>query len=159
MYPTTGQDRWIAIACETDEQWRALARCLERDDLAALNVDERLSRAIELDALIGQWTAGESEETLERLLQKLGVPAHRVQNSPELVADPQLQHRGHWWTVRHPTHESMVIEGSRPLLSRTPGTESRSGPMLGEHNDLVLREFLGYGDDRVTELVIAGALG
>jgi len=52
-----------------------------------------------------------------------------------------------------------VVEGPRVLLSRTPGVVWRSGPKLGEHTDLVLREFLGYDDDRITHLAIAGALG
>ena len=31
--------------------------------------------------------------------------------------------------------------------------------MLGEHADQILRELLGYDDDRVTEIIVAGALG
>jgi hypothetical protein len=30
---------------------------------------------------------------------------------------------------------------------------------MGEHNDMVLRELLGYDEDTITNLVIAGALG
>jgi crotonobetainyl-CoA:carnitine CoA-transferase CaiB-like acyl-CoA transferase len=45
------------------------------------------------------------------------------------------------------------------VLSRTPAVVRRAGPAMGEHNDVVLRDHLGYDDDRVTELVIAGALG
>ena len=52
-----------------------------------------------------------------------------------------------------------MVEGSRLVLSRTPAVVRRAGPSLGEHNDLVLRELLGYDDERVTDLVIAGALG
>ena len=44
-------------------------------------------------------------------------------------------------------------------LSRTPGRVERTGPTLGEHNDFVLRELLGYADDEITQLVIDGALG
>jgi len=35
----------------------------------------------------------------------------------------------------------------------------RTGPMLGEHTDLVLRQLLGYDDERIADLAIAGALG
>ena len=56
-------------------------------------------------------------------------------------------------------HRTCVVEGSRLVLSRTPAVVRRAGPSLGEHNDLVLRELLGYDDERVTDLVIAGALG
>ena len=33
-YPARGEDRWIAIACQDDDAWRALAACLGRPDLA-----------------------------------------------------------------------------------------------------------------------------
>ncbi|WP_419944173.1 hypothetical protein [Candidatus Poriferisodalis sp.] len=33
-------------------------------------------------------------------------------------------------------------------------SNTRSGPGLGEHNDHVLREVLGYDDDRIVELAV-----
>lgn len=33
VYPAAGEDRWVAVACETDEQWRALASAIGRSDL------------------------------------------------------------------------------------------------------------------------------
>jgi benzylsuccinate CoA-transferase BbsF subunit len=61
--------------------------------------------------------------------------------------------------VAHPVHDTCIVEAPREVLSRTPGQVRRAGPSLGEHNDVVLREILGYDDDTITELVIAGALG
>jgi len=43
-------------------------------------------------------------------------------------------------------------------MSRTPPQVARSAPSFGRDNDLVLREILGYDDQRVAELAIAGAL-
>ena len=59
----------------------------------------------------------------------------------------------------HPVHETCVVEGPRVVLSRTPGRVERAGPSMGEHNDTVLRDLLGYDDERITSLVIDGALG
>ncbi|MDH4144675.1 MAG: CoA transferase [Acidimicrobiia bacterium] len=159
VYPAGGEDRWIAVACETDAQWRALAALLGRPDLAALSGEERLARAGELDAMLAAWSADRDEATSEAALVEAGVPAHRVQNSDGCWEDPQLAHRGHFRRVPHPVHGEMVVEGSRIELSRTPAGVRRAGPTLGEHNDVVLRDLLGYDDERVTELVIAGALG
>jgi len=83
---------------------------------------------------------------------------HGVQNSGECAADPQLIERQHFRTVAHPVHRTCVVEGPRLRLSRTPGRVERAGPSLGEDNDVVLRDLLGYDDDRITDLVIAGAL-
>ncbi len=159
VYPAAGEDRWLAVACEGDAQWAALAAVMGRPDLASSGLAERLARRAELDSLVAAWTAARSEADGEAALIAAGVPAHRVQNSGDLLADPQLAHRRHFRTVPHPVHGTMVVEASRIVLSATPAEPGRAGPTLGEHTDLVLRQFLGYDDDRIVELAVAGALG
>lgn len=158
-FQCSGDDRWVAVGCETDEEWAALAAIIGRADLAHLTVAERVDRRDEIDALLSAWTANQSDASAEATLIAAGVAAHRVQNSPECFADPQLIDREHFVTVEHPVHGSVVIEASRFRLSATEGSLSRSGPLLGEHNQQVLSELLGYDDDRIASLVIAGALG
>jgi crotonobetainyl-CoA:carnitine CoA-transferase CaiB-like acyl-CoA transferase len=143
VYQCAGDDEWAAIACETDAQRAALG------GVVGGLTDEELAG----------WTAPRTLAEVEAALQRVGVPVHGVQNSRACYADAQLRHRGHYLTVEHPVHRTCVVEGSRIVLSRTPAVVRRAGPALGEHNDLVLREMLGYDDDRVTDLVIAGALG
>jgi crotonobetainyl-CoA:carnitine CoA-transferase CaiB-like acyl-CoA transferase len=41
-------------------------------------------------------------------------------------------------------------------FSATPGTIERAAPMLGEHTDEILREYLGYSPDRIATLRAAG---
>ncbi len=159
VYPAAGDDRWLAVGCETDTQWSALATVVGRPDLAELGLDERRDREHELDALLVTWSSIRAEADGEAALIAAGVPAHRVQNSGDLLEDPQLAHQQHFRTVAHPVHGSMVVEASRIVLSATPAVPGRAGPMLGEHTALVLREFLGYDEDKVAELVLAGALG
>ena len=60
--------------------------------------------------------------------------------------------------MAHPVHPAVTVEGPREQLSRTPGRVARGGPSLGEHLDTVVRELLGYNDDRVAELLVAGVL-
>ncbi len=159
VYPAAGDDRWVAIACETDAQWAALAGVLGRGDLAGLSVEERLTRLDELDALVAAWSADRDEADAESALQAVGVAAHRVQNSGECYADPQLAHLGHWLDLPHPLHGHMVVEGPRVHLSRTRGGPHRAGLLLGEHNDEILRGILGYDDEQIVALAVAGAIG
>ena len=111
------------------------------------------------DAAIEAWTSTRSIGEVEDALQAVGVPVHGVQNSAACWHDPQLVHRGHYLTVEHPVHGQCIVEGARVVLSRTPAVVRRANPKMGEHNDHVLRDLLGYDEDHVTELVIAGALG
>ncbi|MFN0088650.1 MAG: CoA transferase [Acidimicrobiales bacterium] len=155
VYPARGEDRWVAAACETDEQWAALAGLLGREDLAGLDAEARVARRSELDALVAAWTSERAMGPAAEELQRAGVPAHQVQNSPECLTDPQLAHRGHYVDLEHPLLGPVTLEGVRIRLSRTPGRVTSPGPTYGQHTFEVLSELLGYADERIGELAAA----
>jgi crotonobetainyl-CoA:carnitine CoA-transferase CaiB-like acyl-CoA transferase len=162
IYPCAGDDRWIAIVCRDDREWKALSESMERPDLAA---DRRFSspatrseHQAELDVLISDWTGSFEPLVLEHRLQHQGIAAHQVQNSAEAIADPQLIHRGHFVALEHSTLGPIIVEGSRFKLSRTPARVNRAAPTVGQDTHDVLEQILGYSEERITELVAAGAL-
>ncbi len=162
VFPAAGDDRWIAIAVEGDPQWRALCAVLglaeaARDRRYARAAD-RLARAGELERLVAERTAKREMLELEAALQGAGVAASAVQNSAELFRDPQLAARGHFVELEHPSGRPTFVEGPRFSLSRTPARIEKSAPTLGRDSDPVLRDVLGYDDDRIAELAISGAL-
>jgi crotonobetainyl-CoA:carnitine CoA-transferase CaiB-like acyl-CoA transferase len=152
----------VAIAVETDAHWRALCQTLGRPELDS---DPRfgtaaLRRANEdaLEAIIAAATVSRDPHAIADDLQARGVPAYAVQNSPDLLRDPQLRARGHFHQLAHPDHGSTTVEGSRFALSRTPAAIDGPAPTYGADNDHVLRTILGYDDTKITMLVAAGAL-
>jgi crotonobetainyl-CoA:carnitine CoA-transferase CaiB-like acyl-CoA transferase len=86
------------------------------------------------------------------------VPAHQVQNSSHCVADAQLIHRAQFREVPHPVRGATWVEGSPFRLSRTPGHPAWGGPMFGQHLPEVLTGILGYDEDKITDLILAGVL-
>ena len=163
VYPAAGDDRWIAIACATDAHWQALCAVMKRPDLAVDNryatFAARAARRAEHDAAVAQWTMQFDPHASERALQAAGVPAHTVQESADLAADPQLAHRDHFVKVTQSVAGATAVENSRYKMSDTPARVDRAGPALGEDNHHVLHDLLGYSDDRISELVVAEALG
>jgi crotonobetainyl-CoA:carnitine CoA-transferase CaiB-like acyl-CoA transferase len=160
VYPVVGEDRWVAIVCETDAQWRSLCAVIGRKDLAShprlATAKGRRENAAEIDAAISDWTSGMGPGAAEAHLQARGVPAHQVQNSAQVARDPQMAHRGHFVEVNHSTLGKTIVEGPRAHLSRTPAQVRSAAPSLGEHNQYVLEKILGYDEDRITDLVAAG---
>jgi benzylsuccinate CoA-transferase BbsF subunit len=146
VFPAAGDERWIAIAARTQAEWSAAARVLGCDASAP---DERT---------VALLTARHDAHALAEQLQAAGVPAHAVQSSADLAADPQLAARGHFLPVTHPTAGASWIESSRFRLSRTPARVPSVAPSLGGDNDFVLRELLGYDDERISALALAEAL-
>jgi crotonobetainyl-CoA:carnitine CoA-transferase CaiB-like acyl-CoA transferase len=162
VYPASGDDRWIAICCKTDQHWRSLCTAMERSDLAEneefATFAARQRNRHQIDQIIAEWTRGLTAHAAELQLQQLGIPAAAVQDSEDISQDPQLTHREYMMEIEHPVAGRTVIEGSRFRLSRTPATVARPAPTVGGDNQYVLETILGYDQDRITELVAAGVL-
>lgn len=156
VYPVRGLDRWIAIACEADEDWHALARLLGAAELAGLDTAQRFDRRAELDELISAWTEGRDGAELETELQAAGVPAHRVQKAEEVIVDEQLAHWGYFNEAAHPIHGTTYVEAPAFRLHRTPGRIAWAGPTFGQHLWEVLTEILAYDEDKAADLIATG---
>jgi crotonobetainyl-CoA:carnitine CoA-transferase CaiB-like acyl-CoA transferase len=163
IYPAAGDDRWVAIACRTDDQWRALCTAMTQpqlaDDPRFGTFAARRAHREELDRRVGEWTAQRTPQDTEQMLQASGVPAHTVANTFDANDDPQLRHRGHFVAVNHAVAGETFVESSRYRFSRTPAEVTRASNALGQHNQYVLEKVLGYSDDRISELVAGGVLG
>lgn len=162
VYPCAGDDKWIAIAVTNDAQWAGLCRVLGCEDwLSDANFATFLTRKANeelLDRLLAELTARWTAENLMEQLQAAGVPAGAVRTLGDLYRDPQLAHRGHHVEFNHTETGPTKYDGNAFRLSKTPSQARLAPPCLGEHTDKVLREFLGYGDEEVFELLTSGAL-
>lgn len=156
IYPCR-DDGWIAIDCQSDEQWAALARLLGRLEWADpaspfAKVAGRLAERRTLDAAIAAWTQSRSHIELMDELQAQGVPAGAVMSGPELLDDPQLAARGAFIVQdregigpKHYPNQPYRFRNAAP-------TPDRRAPYLGEHTAEVLREYLDISDEELAEL-------
>ena len=158
VFASAGEDRWIAVACDNDDQWRALCGVVGADGLGGLGLDERRERADEIAELITAWTSQRDGVEAHDELQAAGVPAHAIADSAMMADDPQLEHRSHFRNVTHGTNGTMWVEGTRFVMSRSSDGISHGGPTYGEHTFEVLEQLLGYDPDRIAELAVAGVL-
>jgi len=162
VYRAAGVDEWVAVACETDEQWAALAAEMGdptwTGDTTLGERANRLARREELDAAVEAWTTDQDPNALEVRLQASGVPAHRVLTPVTAFGDEQLEHRGHWLKVEHSLHGETTVEINRTKLSRTPARTKRGAPTIGEHTFEILTDILGYDGDQIAELAAAEML-
>jgi crotonobetainyl-CoA:carnitine CoA-transferase CaiB-like acyl-CoA transferase len=162
-YPCLGDDQWIAIAIETDEQWRALRLALG---------DPTWARASALDAAIGRraqrdlvdrelatFTAKHAPRALMDLLQAAGVPAGMVQRSSDHQHDPQLAHRKFFRPMEHPEMGLVPYEGHAYQISGYDHGPRFPAPCLGEHTYQVLKEVLELDDDAIAAVMGSGACG
>lgn len=156
-YPVEGDDRWLAVACETDAQWVALAGLIGRDDLAQLTVDQRHARHDEIDDVITSWSASRQGPDAEAAMQAAGIPAHQVLYAPDVVGDSQMSHRNAFVQTPHEQWGQVWVEETAIHLSRTPGGVRWGAPTFGEHLFPILTDILGRSPDEAAELIASGA--
>ncbi|MEX1102647.1 MAG: CoA transferase, partial [Dehalococcoidia bacterium] len=160
VYACAGDDRWIAIACETDAQFAALCGAIGQPDLAsdaryaALPARKQNERG--LDQLIEGWTSARGHHEVMHLLQRAGVPAGAALTIPELMAAPHLRERGAWTAQAHPDAGTWELEAPPWRLPRTPGLARLPAPGFAEHNEYVFGTLLGMTPAEIAALESAG---
>jgi crotonobetainyl-CoA:carnitine CoA-transferase CaiB-like acyl-CoA transferase len=166
-YRCEGKDRWIAIACFSDDEWRALARVAERGewltDRRFDSLEERLLHQDALDRAVEAWTATQDRYDCMIKLQREGVPAGVCQNAEDRCdTDPQLRHLQWLTEVAGTKIGTWPVYELPTKLSRTPayigGPTDRGAPCYGEDNFWVLTELLGRSPGEVERLAAEGVI-
>ncbi|MBM3224899.1 MAG: CoA transferase [Candidatus Tectomicrobia bacterium] len=162
VYPCLGDNRWCAIACMTEAEWRALYQVMGQPAWASearfATLFSRKQHEDALDQLLGAWTQQQDAYTLMTMLQRAGVPAGVAQTNQDLIADPQLAHRGYFVYMDHPGVGYHPIQRSEFRLSDTPAEFRSPAPNIGQHTVQVCKEILGMADEEIASLIAANVL-
>ncbi len=162
-YRCRGDDRWCVIAVFTDEEWTSFTKVLgnplwTRENRFATLLGRKHNED-ELDRLVENWTMQKDAREVMEILQSAGVAAGVIQSGKDLLEDDlQLKARGHFVQVEHPEAGSQTVDSVRIKLSSTPGRVRHPAPLLGEHNEHVLKELLGISGDEYDSLLIEGVV-
>jgi len=154
---TTRDGKLLTIGCTEPWLWENFCNAIGRPDfkrfartsdqlVRAANAEEEAARS-EIEALI---KTRDRDEWYE-LLVKADVCVGKVYDIPEMVADPQINHRRMIVDVEHPTQGRVRQIGVAIKLSDTPGTIRSAAPMPNEHTEDVLKD-LGMSAAEIADL-------
>ena len=152
---------YIMTSRANPEHWERLLKVVGREDLVGdgrySTPMDRVQREAEVDAIIAAWTRTQSKHAAMRSVGEAGIPAGAVLDTMELQNDASFEQRGIMQVMKHPVHRDFKmpgwpvrVDGKPPLL--TPS------PMLGEHTEAVLGEWLGLNGLAVEALRTEGAV-
>jgi benzylsuccinate CoA-transferase BbsF subunit len=151
-------DRWVAIACWTDDEWARLAATIGMDDASLATFDARAARVDEIEAAVGEWTRDRTRAEVADLLQGQGIEAVPVEDFGDVHGDAQLASRGHFVPLTHAFMGAGLYEHNGFRLSDAPSGYDRAGPTLGQDNDHVLGTLLGLSTEEQEHLRAEGAV-
>jgi crotonobetainyl-CoA:carnitine CoA-transferase CaiB-like acyl-CoA transferase len=154
-------DGWLVVACAKEKFWRLFCEVIERpelvDDDRFLDFEARDANRDTLLPILREALAERSVADWVKRLVAGGVPSAPVQGVREALLDPQVAAREMIVTTTHPRFGDVRSIAS-PLHLSGDRLEAVRAPRQGEHTRQALVEICGYTEDRLGELVEAGAI-
>jgi formyl-CoA transferase len=134
---------------------------MQREDLIGearyATAADRAARRDELNDLLGAYCRTRPKHQVMTEVASLGIPCGAVQDTLEVMHDPHLIERGMLAEVQHPVVGSFVMPGCPVRLEDSP-VQVTAAPVLGQHNEEVYAELLGYTPEQVRQLKERGVL-
>lgn len=162
VLPLECRDGHIMITIVTDREWASLLESMGNPSWAD---DERFASwagrhwwAKEINPRVQEWVGQFNKDELFHILQRNGVAAVPVATAEDLANSPQLQERGFFAEIDHPTAGKLTYPSAAYQFSETPWAGVRPAPLLGQHNEAIYCDRLGYTKGDLADLRRAGII-
>ena len=142
-----GERDHIIVAVGNDLQFAKLCECLGQPQWASdprfVRNQDRVQNRDTLIPMLAQCLQTRHKAHWLGLLENAKVPCGPINNLAEVFADPQVLHRQMVQTFQHPLRAALSLVASPIKMSKTPVRQHIPPPMLGQHTEEVLHEWLG----------------
>ena len=160
LYPC--RDGYVVMSATTDAFWASMVGMMGNPDWTKEEwCQDRVSRSENIEKvnqMISEWTREHTAEEINQAAIVKRVPCSPVQSVKELVNAEQLAVRDFFVEIDHPEAGKFKYPGAPYKLSATPWTVNRPGPLLGEHNEQVYCQMLGYTRQDLVKMRQAGVI-
>ncbi len=158
------KDGYIANGCREEYQWRHLFQTIAGTDREkeekimsffdgeVLSIASIMQKWDTVRPFILEWTMNHTREEIFQMALANDFPITPSNTMDELFKSPQLAEREYFVEIDHPATGKLQYPGSPFKLDRTPGQVRRPAPLLGEHNEEILCQRLGYSKQDLIKL-------
>jgi formyl-CoA transferase len=156
-------DGHIILAVGNDSQFRSFCTVAGRpelaDDLRFRTNPDRLRNREALLVIVRELIGARTRQYWLSALEQASVPCGPINNMAQVFEDPQVIDRKMRVDIPHPLSGTVPSVANPMRLSETPVSYDRPPPLLGEHTGEILREVLGYDEQRIEALRGTGIIG
>ncbi len=165
----TSDGKWVMVCAIGDDKFRLVYNSIGRSDIVEQyqgedeEAIERRSKDLGyLNSIFAEWSKDKDSAELIKFFEDLRIPCGEVKYVPELIEDPHLHARNMIVDIEHPQLGPVKTFNIPIKLSATDAGvekgENQLDPVIGEHSGAVLKDLLGYSDQKVKELQKANAI-
>jgi crotonobetainyl-CoA:carnitine CoA-transferase CaiB-like acyl-CoA transferase len=160
VFPTA--DGHIILAVGNDGQFQRfceVAGCSELAEEPRFKTNSaRIVHRAELIPLIAEIMRTRTKHEWIEALEAATVPCGPINNMKEVFEDPQVQHKKLRVDIAHPLGGAAPVVASPMRLSETPVDYRLAPPLLGQHNEEILKGLLGKSDAELDRLKASGII-
>jgi CoA:oxalate CoA-transferase len=156
------KDGWVMITPTSDGLWQRFVKVIGSDELTTdprFETDQgRGENAAIIDGIVKEWVAQRTVDEVVNTLQGAGVPCEPVNTMYQLLDDPQIKAREMIVYADHPDLGRIPLPGTPIKLSLTSGRIGAHAPKLGEHNEEIYGDLLGFNPEKLSQLKQRGII-
>ncbi len=154
-------DGWFVVAVGNDKQFESFCRVIGKSELSedqqfsanTMRVQNRetlipLLKPIFMEKTVGEWLALIGDQ----------FPCGPINNLEQVFAMPHVKEREMLVQMEHPTIGALPLVGSPLKMGETPVEYRLPPPLMGQHTNQILREVLGYSDEKIKALAESGCV-
>ncbi len=150
------KDGYVTILCTNNRHWKALLKAMNRfeleHDIRFNTPKHRAENALEVDKIVGEFSAHFSRDELFQLLLKHRVPCAPVRDLAEVTNDPHLHARGMLEWMQHPMYGRIAAARSPLRFEDVPPIVLEPSAELGAHNREIYCDWLGLSQSEFEAL-------
>jgi CoA:oxalate CoA-transferase len=155
-------DGYVIIACGNDKLFGLLKGVLqlpELDDERFASNPLRVQNVLALEPIIEKWTCTRTVDDIVEQLLAVGIPAGPINTIDKVVSDPHIAGaREMFVKMQHPKAGEITVTGSQLKFTNHKVELRTPAPLLGQDNQSVLGEMLGYTPEEVKKLAEDGVI-
>jgi formyl-CoA transferase len=154
----TADNQWLTVTSGTPRSVQNVAILLGFRAEDYTTVEDQLARRKDLDDGLRTWIAARPAEECLAEMKTRAVVASRIYTVADIMADPSYREREDIITIEDPDLGQVRMQNVVPKFSSNPGEVWRTGPALGEDNELVYCGYLGLSADDYRQLSQDGTI-
>jgi CoA:oxalate CoA-transferase len=157
------KDGYMCLTAPQQAQWERFLELMGKPEWAKdprYTSRRRMNEEIadECDNLIKPWLMERTKDEIFALCREYRIPFAPLRTVDELLNDPQLKEREFFVEVEHQETGRLRYPGAPFKMSKTPWAIEHAAPFLGEHNEEVFVNRLGYSKEELSTLRKTGVI-
>ena len=156
------RDGWVFLYVDEPHHWERFVEAMGSPEWAKNELFEhKYSRGEHwegLEPLIAEWTKDKTRAEIFEIGKTRGIPLTPGNSIADVADSRQLKERGYFVDIDHPETGKVIYPGAPYNFSKTPWKIRRPAPLLGQHNEEIYCDRLGYKREDLGDLFRAGVI-